>query len=125
MSTTASEAVVGIIEGTEINAVFGEDGSLSGSSGCNNYVTSYTAEGDQLTIGRVASTMMFCAEPEGVMEQEAAYLAALETAATFTIVNGQLELRTADGALAVSSTRWRPTPSSPGQPWQAPTRSCR
>jgi heat shock protein HslJ len=96
------EAVVGIIEGTEINAVFGEDGSLSGSGGCNNYVTSYTAEADQLTIGRVASTMMFCAEPEGVMEQEAAYLAALETAATFTVVNGQLELRTADGALAVS-----------------------
>jgi heat shock protein HslJ len=94
------EAVVGIIEGTEINAVFGEDGSLSGSSGCNNYVTSYTVEGDQLTIGRVASTMMLCAEPEGVMEQEAAYLAALETVATFTIVNGQLDLRTADGAMA-------------------------
>ena len=46
--------------------------------------------------------MMFCAEPEGVMDQEAQYLAALETAATYTISADRLELRTADGALAVS-----------------------
>ena len=49
----------------------------SGSAGCNNYITSYTVDGNNLTIGMAAVTMMFCAEPEGVMEQEAAYLAAL------------------------------------------------
>lgn len=94
------EAVVGIIEGTEINAVFGEDGTLSGSGGCNNYVTSYTVDGDQLSIGLVASTMMFCESPEGIMEQEAAYFAALETVASYSIMNGVLDLRTADGAMA-------------------------
>lgn len=94
------EAVVGIVEGTEINAVFGEDGTLSGSGGCNNYVTSYTVDGDQLSIGLVASTMMFCESPEGIMEQEAAYFAALETVASYSIMNGVLDLRTADGAMA-------------------------
>ena len=88
--------------GTEITAVFAEDGTLSGSAGCNNYTTTYTVDGDNITIGMGASTMMFCAEPEGVMDQEAQYLAALETAATYTITGDKLELRTADGALAVS-----------------------
>lgn len=94
------EAVIGLIEGAEITAVFARDGSLSGSAGCNNYVTSFTVEGDQLTIGMAAATMMFCAEPDGVMEQEAAYLAALGTVATYSIRDNVLELRTADGALA-------------------------
>lgn len=95
------EAVVGMLENTEITAIFDEEGALSGSAGCNNYVAGYTTDGNQITIGPAASTMMFCAEPEGVMEQEAAYLAALATAATYSI-NGQvLEMRTADDALAL------------------------
>ena len=96
------QAVVSLVAGTEITAVFAEDGTLSGSAGCNNYTTTYTVDGDNITIGMGASTMMFCAEPEGVMDQEAQYLAALETAATYTITGDKLELRTADGALAVS-----------------------
>ena len=94
------EAVVGLLEGSEITAIFAEDGSLSGSAGCNNYITSYTVDGNNLTIGMVAATMMFCAEPEGVMEQKSAYLAALGTVATYSIREGMLELRTADDALA-------------------------
>ena len=90
-----------ILEGTEMTAIFDEDGTLSGSAGCNNYVTGYTTDGSQISIGPAASTMMLCPEPEGIMEQEAAYLAALATAATYSI-NGQvLEMRTADDAMAV------------------------
>ena len=97
-----NQAVVGIIEGTTITAIFGEDGSLTGSAGCNNYVTSYTVDGDAITIGPAASTRKMCVEPEGVMEQEMAYLTALTTAATYSIQGDQLELRTADGALVAS-----------------------
>jgi heat shock protein HslJ len=93
------QAVVNVLDGTQITALFGEDGSLSGAAGCNNYTTSYTVDGDQITIGPAATTRMLCAEPEGVMEQEAAYVAALETAATFSIQGGVLELRTADDAM--------------------------
>ena len=95
------EAVVGMLEGTEITAIFGDDGSLSGSAGCNNYITGYSVDGDQITIELAATTMMMCAEPEGIMEQEAAYLAALTTAATFSINGDVLEMRTADDAMAV------------------------
>ena len=97
-----NQAVVSLVNGSEITAIFAEDGTLSGSAGCNNYSTSYTIDGDSITIAMGASTMMFCGEPEGVMDQEAQYLAALETAATYTIAADRLELRTADGALAVS-----------------------
>jgi hypothetical protein len=45
---------------------------------------------------------MFCGEPEGVMDQEAQYLAALPTAARYSVSGPRLELRTADGALAAS-----------------------
>ena len=37
------EAVVGLIEGTEISAYFGVEGDLTGNAGCNQYFTSFTA----------------------------------------------------------------------------------
>ena len=43
--------------------------------------------------------MMMCAEPEGVMEQESLYLAALETANVYSIDGDRLQLRTSEGSL--------------------------
>lgn len=94
-------AVSGLVEGTEVTAVFGEDGTVSGSAGCNRYTGSYQVDGANITIGPLVSTMMMCVDPE-VMTQEAAYLAALENSATFAITGDALELRAADGALQVS-----------------------
>jgi len=96
------EAVVSVINGTEITASFGDDGQVSGTAGCNNYFASYEADAEAgtITIGQAGSTMMACAEPEGIMEQEQGYLAALATAATYRIEANTLEMRTADGALA-------------------------
>jgi hypothetical protein len=88
--------------GTEVTAVFGEDGALTGSAGCNRYTAGYEIDGDSISIGPAASTRMFCAEPEGVMEQETAYLAALESAATYAIQGDTLELWNAEGARLAS-----------------------
>ena len=101
------QAVVSVIIGTEITANFGKDGSLSGSAGCNNYTASYQAQDGKISIGPAASTRMACATPDGVMEQESLYLAALQTAATYRIDGSRLEMRTADDALAVSYVRMR------------------
>jgi heat shock protein HslJ len=46
-----------------------------------------------------------CVEPEGVMEQEQRFLKALETVATARQEAGRVELRTADGAMAVTLKR--------------------
>jgi heat shock protein HslJ len=107
-------AVTSLVIGTEITATFSDDGTLSGSAGCNNYTATYAVDGDQITITPVATTMMMCAEPEGIMEQEAEYIAALATAATFSIEGDQLELRTADGALVASFVATAPEPATPG-----------
>jgi heat shock protein HslJ len=99
------QAVTSVLIGTELTAVFGMDGNLSGSSGCNTYVGSYKVDGDKITIGPLASTKKFCNEPAGVMEQESQLLAALESAATYKIEGNRLQLRTQDGALAADLQR--------------------
>ena len=45
--------------------------------------------------------MMACAEPEGVMEQETQYLAALQMAESYQVEGQVLELRRSDGTLVV------------------------
>ena len=94
--------VQSVVIGNEITAIFGEDGSLSGSAGCNSYSGTYEVDGENMTIGPLAVTQMFCEEPEGTMEQEAEYLAALGTVATWSINGDQLDLRTADNSRAVA-----------------------
>ncbi|HJS28208.1 MAG TPA: META domain-containing protein [Anaerolineales bacterium] len=105
---TGQAAVVSLISGTEITADFAEDGQLGGSAGCNTYFASYETEGNSIRIGAPGSTRMFCAEPEGLMEQESQYLAALQTAATYRIEGSTMEMRTADGALAAMFSRALP-----------------
>jgi len=94
------QAVVSVIIGTEIAANFNEDGTLSDSAGCNNYKATYEVDGDNISIGPAAATRMFCPEPDGIMEHEVQYLAALETASTYLIEVDKMEMRTAEGALA-------------------------
>jgi heat shock protein HslJ len=94
------QAVIGVLEGTTLTADFGKDGTLSGNSGCNTYSGGYKVNGDQITIGPLASTMMACSDPAGVMDQEAQYLAALQSAATYQIEGNVLQLRTKDDAMA-------------------------
>lgn len=95
------QAVVSVLIGTQLNSLF-QDGSVSGSAGCNRYQASFELGDGTLTIGPAATTRKMCSEPDGIMEQESAFLAALASAATFRIDRRQLELRTASGALAVS-----------------------
>lgn len=44
--------------------VLGEDGSLSGTDGCNRLVGSWTQDGENVSFGQVGSTMMACPDVE-------------------------------------------------------------
>jgi len=96
------DALVSALLGTEIVAVFDEGGKVSGSAGCNQYTASYEADGDQITIGPSAITRMMCGKPDGIMEQEAMYLAAMESAVSYRIEGDHLELLDAEGKSAAS-----------------------
>lgn len=98
-------AVVGVLEGTRVTTAFAADGKVSGSAGCNNYMGTYAQSGPSLKFGPTATTRKTCARPEGVMDQEQRFLKSLESVATGRQEGDRLELRTADGALAVSLAR--------------------
>jgi heat shock protein HslJ len=70
-----------------------KDGLLNGSAGCNDYRSTVEAgpEGlNSLAIGPMATTQKLC--DEALMEQEAAYLARLENAASWRFDAGRLAL---------------------------------
>ncbi len=79
------------IEDTQITLSFGE-GSLKGSAGCNNYGGSYAVSEDSLRLNDLYWTEMACMEPEGILDQEMVYLNALNTAASYRMDAGRLEL---------------------------------
>jgi heat shock protein HslJ len=80
-----------LIEGTEITLGF-TDTSIEGSAGCNTYGGSFTATEDSLRLSDLYWTEMGCMEPEGILDQEMAYLNALSTVASYRRNAGRLEL---------------------------------
>ena len=54
-----------------------DGGKLTGNAGCSDYNAEYAETATQLKVGPVAVTKKMCAAPEGVMEQENAYLKTL------------------------------------------------
>ena len=103
-SVYSGDAVSSVIAGTTITAVFGKDGSLTGSAGCNHYFASYNMTGTLLSVSSVGSTKMYCTSP-GVMQQESTFLASLNRAAAFTITGNRLSLAEANGTTLLSFTK--------------------
>ena len=96
--------VASVVAGTQVTIAFADGGKVAGSAGCNRFTTTYKAAGEKLSFTPAAATRMMCAAT-GVMEQEHAFLKALESVATMRIEGDQLEMRSADGALAASFKR--------------------
>ena len=93
------------ISGTTINARF-ENGTVSGTTGCNQYFGPYTVV-NEITIGEnLGMTMMYCSEP--IMDQESQYTDILVNVTTYTIEENQLTLSTEDGRALV----YTPTPTA-------------
>jgi heat shock protein HslJ len=81
---------------TEVTISF-QDGQISGSGGCNSYNGSFSLSEDNpflITIGPLASTQMACPEP--ILNQETAYLIALERVSRWGYAYGRLALAYTD-----------------------------
>jgi heat shock protein HslJ len=89
-----------VIATSTITAVFGEDRSLTGNAGVNNYNGKYSADNGAIKIDMAIASTMMAGDPE-VMAQEAAYLAALPKATVYKIEGSTLTLRDAEGAAMV------------------------
>jgi heat shock protein HslJ/uncharacterized protein YraI len=99
------EAVVSPLLGADILINIDDANLISGNAGCNDFFASVTAADGAIEVGGVGATRRFCAEPAGVMEQEAEFFAALESAATYTVDGDFIELRNAEDAIAVQMVR--------------------
>jgi heat shock protein HslJ len=89
-------AIQSVTAGSKTTAIFGSNGKLSGSGGCNEYSAAYTTPGTNgITITQPVSTLMACAEP--VNQQETQYFSLLPTAAKYEISGDQLTLFNSTG----------------------------
>jgi heat shock protein HslJ len=64
-------APIAAVEDVGAGLTFNEDGTITGSSGCNGLGGDYTVEGDQITFGEFVSTLMACEDPIMVQEDVA------------------------------------------------------
>jgi heat shock protein HslJ len=98
-----------LLPDTAPSAEFSAD-QISGSAGCNTYFGAYAVSGSEIIISDVANTEMWCMEPEGVMDQEQAFLAALASVASYRLAGERLELLDGTGGVILI---FQPKPAVP------------
>lgn len=90
--------VVPTLAGTAVTLTLAQ-GKVTGSGGCNTYTGTYTLAGDTLSIAGLAvadGAQKTCDSPQGIMDQEAIYLANLAGAVRLVQTAGVLQLLNAD-----------------------------
>jgi heat shock protein HslJ len=93
----SADALSGVIAGTQPTAKFDEAGSVTGTDGCNRYHADYATEGDSLTVGKLASTLVAC--ESDVSGQAKDFKAAMGGATTFALDGATLTIYGADGRI--------------------------
>jgi putative lipoprotein len=83
-------APVPAVEGVEAGLTFNEDGTVSGTSGCNGLGGDYSVEGNQITFGEFVSTLMACDDP--IMAQEEVAHKVLTGTAIYAIEGDRLTI---------------------------------
>jgi heat shock protein HslJ len=81
----------------------GEENSITGGGGCNNFIGSYDLAGETFTTGPLNVTQSTCDEP--VMQVEQSFLAGLENAQNYQLSLNQLIVNTANGSLLLYADR--------------------
>ncbi|MER5359411.1 META domain-containing protein [Streptomyces sp. NPDC002785] len=99
--TVASSLPAGAQEKARI--VFGKDGSVQGTLGCNSFRGTAKVSGSTITFGRIDGTKMMCPAPRMKLERE--LLAVLDGRTTYRIDQRTLSLTAANGkGLGASAT---------------------
>jgi heat shock protein HslJ len=83
--------------------IFGADGQVSGSLGCNEFSGNYKVNDGKLDFGPLASTLMACPEPQ--MTQEGTAIQVLTGTARFTLDGSTLTIYDTSGANALMLSR--------------------
>ena len=93
------------IKGTQPWLHFREHTWLDGSAGCNRFTASYIRRAEAgLDIREIISTRMFCAYPDGVMQQEARMFHLMQSADAYRAQPDRLDLLMDDAVVLSFST---------------------
>jgi heat shock protein HslJ len=84
-----------VLPDTLITATFERDGTVNGNASCNDYSGPYRVIEIAISIGPLLTTRMAC--DRDVMDQEQAYLDAMENAETYSVQGTTLTLAAAGG----------------------------
>ncbi len=87
---------------------FLDSGSASGTTGCNSFSGEYRVDGNSIEIGPLAATRALCVSDE-LNTQEAAYLAALGSAASWSLDDDALSLADDDGTVVATFAVFAPS----------------
>lgn len=79
-----------------LTVTFGEDGRVSGTTGCNTLMGTYNVMDGQLTFGPLATTRRACPD-ETLGAQEQTFLKDLSEVASYAVAGSMLKLTTASG----------------------------
>lgn len=94
--TVGERQAVAVTETREAHLVLhAEEARLAGSTGCNRMMGGYELDGDRLSFGQLATTMMAC--PGDVMEFEREFLDALGDVASWQVEGESLTLVDGEG----------------------------
>lgn len=88
-------------------------GQISGLAGCNNYSGEIV---NIFSLSNISAAKMICDSPNGVMEQESTYLAALGTANSILLNGNMLTIGTNMGTLVYESGASIPEGPQPTEP---------
>jgi heat shock protein HslJ len=93
----SSQTPVSIYTNTMVD--FDSAGELSGNVGCNSFSGDYKVKGDEITFGRITTTLMACEDP--INTQEASVLGTFTETTTYTLSGDMLTITSADGESVV------------------------
>lgn len=85
-----------VLPGSAPTLRFDDAGQVSGSGGCNSFSGGYSVSGNTLSFDPLASTLMACADT-AMMDQETAYLMALQGASDYTLSESGLSITGTNG----------------------------
>jgi hypothetical protein len=90
-------SLITVLTGTTMTVDFARDGQVSGSAGCNTYTSGYVVQGSLLALTPPTASNKMCTEPQGIMEQEKAFLDLLPTIGSYAMSGSQLTFKNASG----------------------------
>ena len=85
-----TESRTAAVPDADATLTFAEDGTVTGSGGCNSLGGNYTVDGDAVTFSDFTMTLMAC--DGALMEQEGAVTQVLSGIAQFEIKDGTLTI---------------------------------